>query len=93
MSNKRQRKGQKGGKSRSEAKITAVRENGKFGGRPPKNPTKPNETKATETETETETETGTGTNIKPTPHAPHAREADAMHDTAVEMGKAKGACG
>lgn len=33
--------GRKGGQSRSEAKLRAVRENGKKGGRPPKSPKPP----------------------------------------------------
>ena len=71
LANKRQMEGQKGGKSKSEAKKTSARANGKLGGRPPKNPTKPNETQATETETETETETN---------YITHTQDARAMDE-------------
>ena len=114
LSQSGRRGGLKGGRSRSEAKIAAVRENGKLGGRPPqteKPKAKPKQTKTTETETETETETNYTTppqdaratdekpnaapnaasNAAPGALPPALREADLMHDTAVEMRKAKGA--
>ena len=60
LSQSGRRGGLKGGRSRSEAKKTSARANGKFGGRPPqteKPKAKPKQTQTTETETETETET------------------------------------